>query len=269
MSNIRKKPRIPKVGDVKMVKVHPLAGKCGEGPPLAPESWKWRAGNRLSDMYFTSPTGEKFRSRPELNIFLATLDNPPPLDSFRWRVTEDCKWLTALRPQTFHTFHCSSPPFISLIVFKVWSIEARSDFGDFSLFPARFLLYIGSSPCETSGDCSGCSKKAKWRRRLKEAEWRKLCWKEGYKTEGRCRRCPRKEKEESEDWNLDYTTTGDDCSLHLSWLCSSFQNQLMIRRIWQWQLRDQEYLWFFVWWTVEDLLLDYIFRARVRCTRLS
>ncbi|BBN02853.1 hypothetical protein MPTK1_2g18710 [Marchantia polymorpha subsp. ruderalis] len=91
MTNVvdEKKPRIPKVGDVKMVKVHPLAGKCGEGPPLAPESWKWRAGNRLSDMYFTSPTGEKFRSRPELNIFLATLDNPPPLDSFRWRVTED------------------------------------------------------------------------------------------------------------------------------------------------------------------------------------
>ncbi|KAG6547293.1 hypothetical protein Mapa_011230 [Marchantia paleacea] len=88
MTNIvdEKKPTTP---HVKMVKVHPLAGKCGEGPPLAPESWKWRAGNRLSDMYFTSPTGEKFRSRPELNIFLATLDNPPPLDSFQWRVTED------------------------------------------------------------------------------------------------------------------------------------------------------------------------------------
>ncbi|KAL2644614.1 hypothetical protein R1flu_012201 [Riccia fluitans] len=72
-----------------MVKAHPLAGKSGEGPPLAPELWKWRAGNRINDMYFTAPTGERFRSRSELNNYLATIPNPPPADSFQWRVTEE------------------------------------------------------------------------------------------------------------------------------------------------------------------------------------
>ncbi|KAL3697619.1 hypothetical protein R1sor_011695 [Riccia sorocarpa] len=72
-----------------MVKLHPLAGKSGEGPPLAPDQWKWRAGNRLNDMYFTSPTGEKFRSRTELSNFLASVPNPPSAESFQWRVTEE------------------------------------------------------------------------------------------------------------------------------------------------------------------------------------
>ncbi|KAL3698271.1 hypothetical protein R1sor_012347 [Riccia sorocarpa] len=72
---------------------HPLAGKCGTGPPIAPEHWRWRAGTRSQDMYFTSPSGLRFRSRKSLNEYLAeeamTGGDPPLPSSFQWRVTEE------------------------------------------------------------------------------------------------------------------------------------------------------------------------------------
>lgn len=86
---------------------HPLAGKTGEGPPIAPPNWKWRAGNRMSDMYFYSPSGKQFRSRPELANYLPTLDNPPDANLFCWRVTDEGE------AQSFHAIspccylHCT------------------------------------------------------------------------------------------------------------------------------------------------------------------
>lgn len=68
---------------------HPLAGKSGEGAPVAPPNWKWRCGNRLSDMYFYSAEGKKFRSRVELASYLNTLSNGPSQDEFCWRPTEE------------------------------------------------------------------------------------------------------------------------------------------------------------------------------------
>ncbi|KAL2644966.1 hypothetical protein R1flu_012553 [Riccia fluitans] len=72
---------------------NPLAGKVGIGRPIAPECWKWRAGLRLQDMYFTSPEGRIFRSRKSLNEYLdeeaMARANPPSPDSFQWRVTEE------------------------------------------------------------------------------------------------------------------------------------------------------------------------------------
>ncbi|CAM6097673.1 unnamed protein product [Calypogeia fissa] len=68
---------------------HPLAGKTGEGAPVAPPKWKWRYGNRVSDMYFYSPEGKKFRSRVELASYLNTLSDGPSQDDFCWRPTEE------------------------------------------------------------------------------------------------------------------------------------------------------------------------------------
>ncbi|KAJ7519380.1 hypothetical protein O6H91_20G035800 [Diphasiastrum complanatum] len=71
---------------VRWEKPNPLAGRTGEGAPIAPPGWLWKAGNRARDMYFYSPSGETFRSQPHLQSYLATLPNPPPLFLFRFKV---------------------------------------------------------------------------------------------------------------------------------------------------------------------------------------
>ncbi|KAG6544904.1 hypothetical protein Mapa_013594 [Marchantia paleacea] len=65
-----------------------LANQSGEGAPIAPDGWGWRAGTRKQDMYFTAPSGEVFRSRCRLNNFLKTMRNSPSQDSFCWSITE-------------------------------------------------------------------------------------------------------------------------------------------------------------------------------------
>ncbi|KAJ7548404.1 hypothetical protein O6H91_07G010400 [Diphasiastrum complanatum] len=73
-------------GRLRMARPHPLAGRTGEGAPIAPPGWLWKAGYRNSDMYFYSPLGEKFRSQLQLQTYLANVPNPPPLSAFRWRI---------------------------------------------------------------------------------------------------------------------------------------------------------------------------------------
>ncbi len=68
---------------------HPLAGRTGQGPPFAPKDWKWKAGRRLSDMYFCSPQGARLRSQIQLHEYLATLTDPPSPSEFVWRVHPD------------------------------------------------------------------------------------------------------------------------------------------------------------------------------------
>ncbi|CAK9220685.1 unnamed protein product [Sphagnum troendelagicum] len=71
---------------------HPLAGRSGQGPPFAPPNWTWKAGQRLSDMYFCSPEGRRIRSQRQLQEYLASIPNPPPFSQFCWRITpEDIK----------------------------------------------------------------------------------------------------------------------------------------------------------------------------------
>ncbi|KAJ7523105.1 hypothetical protein O6H91_18G037700 [Diphasiastrum complanatum] len=65
---------------------HPLAGRSGEGAPIAPPGWLWKAGRRATDMYFCSPTGEKFRAKHLLRAYLDTLPNPPPFGLFRFTI---------------------------------------------------------------------------------------------------------------------------------------------------------------------------------------
>ncbi|KAJ7559778.1 hypothetical protein O6H91_04G100800 [Diphasiastrum complanatum] len=74
---------------VRTSRPHPLAGRTGEGAPIAPPGWLWKAGNRASDMYFYSPSGQKFRSQLHLQMYLQTVSDPPPLWQFRWRIGPD------------------------------------------------------------------------------------------------------------------------------------------------------------------------------------
>ncbi|KAH8934235.1 hypothetical protein BDL97_18G072800 [Sphagnum fallax] len=68
---------------------HPLAGQTGEGAPFAPPNWIWKAGQRLSDMYFCSPEGRRVRSQIQLQDYLSSIPNPPPFSQFCWRVTPE------------------------------------------------------------------------------------------------------------------------------------------------------------------------------------
>lgn len=68
-----------------------LANQSGEGAPIAPDGWRWRAGNRKQDMYFTAPSGEVFRSRCKLKEHLKAMENPPSQDAFCWSITEEGK----------------------------------------------------------------------------------------------------------------------------------------------------------------------------------
>ncbi len=70
---------------------HPLAGQTGEGAPFAPPNWIWKAGQRLSDMYFCSPEGRRVRSQIQLQDYLSSIPNPPPFSQFCWRVTPEGK----------------------------------------------------------------------------------------------------------------------------------------------------------------------------------
>ncbi|KAL2628655.1 hypothetical protein R1flu_013341 [Riccia fluitans] len=66
-----------------------LLQKSGEGPPIAPEGWKWRCGKRARDMYFTAPDGSLFRSRRTLDDYLKTLKDPPAPTAFCWSITPE------------------------------------------------------------------------------------------------------------------------------------------------------------------------------------
>lgn len=70
---------------------HPIAGRCGVGSPFCPPGWRWRTGNRVQDMYFTAPSGERFRSKNELKAYLDKASNPPKMSEFLWRVPPECK----------------------------------------------------------------------------------------------------------------------------------------------------------------------------------
>ncbi|XP_024526599.1 uncharacterized protein LOC9634945 isoform X2 [Selaginella moellendorffii] len=63
---------------------HPLAGKSGTGPPIAPPEWRWRVGNRVTDTYFYSPDGQCFRSRVQLRAYLESTPGTPSPSQFRW-----------------------------------------------------------------------------------------------------------------------------------------------------------------------------------------
>ncbi|KAG6548016.1 hypothetical protein Mapa_010450 [Marchantia paleacea] len=82
-----------------------LSRKCGEGPPIAPEGWKWRAGLRKQDMYFTAPDGTRFRSKRPLNEYLRTLSNPPAPADFCWSITPE-----VLAHPALQAFKTATPP---------------------------------------------------------------------------------------------------------------------------------------------------------------
>lgn len=67
---------------------HALACRKGEGPPMAPQGWKWLTGRRVKDIVFVSPSGQRFRSKVALNRFLATSPDPPSQNDFVWRVRQ-------------------------------------------------------------------------------------------------------------------------------------------------------------------------------------
>ncbi|GBG63812.1 hypothetical protein CBR_g39596 [Chara braunii] len=66
---------------------HPLAGKSGLGRPFAPPGWRWKAGQRMTDMYFYAPDGKAFRSRKSVVEHLEKEGLNHLLPEFHFRCT--------------------------------------------------------------------------------------------------------------------------------------------------------------------------------------